>query len=82
MAKHFEESWSRWDIRCFRVPKGLDNMRLVFDGTSSRVNKVFWVLLFFLATDLSLYHALVINTYLCDLDAGEFFLNCPVYLNV
>ena len=79
-AKYFEEGWSRWDIRCFGVPKGLDDIRLVFDGTSSGVNQVVYIPSFFLATAWSLYRILVINAYQCDLDAGEFFLNCPLHL--
>ena len=65
----------RWDIRCFGVPKGDLDIRLVCNRTSSRINKLVWAPSFFLATSLSLSRLVAMHTYQMDLDAGEMFLN-------
>ena len=78
LVKHIEGGFVRWDIRCFKVPKGEFDIRLVYDGTSGGVNLIVWVRSFFLAMSRSLGRLLVVGTYLCDLDIGEMFCNFPL----
>ena len=75
LVNYIEEGYVRWDIRCFGVSKGEDDIRLVYDGTSSGLNQLVWSLSFFLAMSTSLARSIIVNTYQMDLDVGEMFLN-------
>ena len=59
----------------FDVPKGIDDIRMVYDGTGSGLNDVLWAPWFILPTVDSLLRALVPGTYTSDNDVGEMFLN-------
>ena len=76
-ACYARPGFAKWDIRCFRVPKG-ENDILVHDGTESGVNLVAWIPSFFLSTSFSLCRILVPQTYQMDEDAGEMFVNYPI----
>ena len=82
LANYLEQGWVKWDIRCFSVPKGTSDIRLVYDGTSSGINEIVWVPSFFLPTSVSLGRQLQVNTYQMDLDIGEMFLNFPLYVGI
>ena len=59
----------------FSVPKGLEDIRLVYDGTKSKLNASVWAPNFFLLSIDSLLMYCTPNTYFADLDLGEMFLN-------
>ena len=59
----------------FSVPKGADDIRLVYNGSSSSLNGVLWVPSFPMATGDTLLRAVFPHTWMDDTDLGEFFLN-------
>lgn len=62
----------------FAVPKGKDDIRMVYDGTVSGLNAALWAPWFPLPTIES--HLRVVNpgTFMGDVDLGEMFLNFPL----
>ena len=79
---YFKLSFVRYDIRCFQVRKGISDIRLVHNGTSSGVNLIVSIPSFFLATSRSLERLIIVNICQCDMDSGKFFLNFPMHLIV
>jgi hypothetical protein len=59
----------------FGVPKGDDDIRLVYDGSVGGLNLTIWVPRFFLPTIRTHLRAVDENTYMADVDIGEMFLN-------
>jgi hypothetical protein len=59
----------------FSVPKGLEDIRLVYNGSKSGLNKVLWVPSFPMATGETLLRAVFPHSWMDDTDLGEFFLN-------
>jgi hypothetical protein len=59
----------------FAVPKGDDDIRLVYDGSVSGLNTSIWVPRFFLPTIRTPLRAVDEGTYMADIDIGEMFLN-------
>ncbi len=59
----------------FLVPKGLDDIRMVYNGTSCGLNNVLWVPRFGLPTVKQTLRALLPGYLQCDLDVGERFPN-------
>jgi hypothetical protein len=59
----------------FAVPKGTDDIRLVYDGSVSGLNLSIWVPRFFLPTLRTHLRAVDEDTYMADVDIGEMFLN-------
>ena len=59
----------------FAVAKGLDDIRMVFDGTKSGLNDATWIPGFWLPTTLTFLRMVTYGTWMSDLDVGEMFLN-------
>jgi hypothetical protein len=59
----------------FGVPKGDDDIRLVYDGSVSGLNLSIWVPRFFLPTIRTHLLAVDEDTFMADVDIGEMFLN-------
>jgi hypothetical protein len=57
------------------VPKGEDDIRLVYDGSVGVFNLTIRVPRFFLPTIRTHLRAVDANTYMADVDIGEMFLN-------
>lgn len=57
------------------MPKGNDNIQMVYDGMSSGLNDVLWVPPFPLPTVDSLLRAVHPDTWMADTNLGEMFLN-------
>jgi hypothetical protein len=57
----------------FSVPKGLDDIRMVYNGTSCGLNDVLWAPRFGLPTVKQTLRALLTGYLQCDLDVGEQF---------
>jgi len=59
----------------FPVPKGDDDIRMVYDGSVSGLNDSMWVPRFVLPTIQTHLRAVEEQTYMADVDVGEMFLN-------
>ena len=62
-------------INCFAVEKGSDDIRLVYDGTKSKLNASVFATNFFLPFLDSVLMWVNVDSWLADLDLGEMFLN-------
>ena len=62
----------------FDVPKGTDDIRLVYDATKSGLNEAVWAPWFALQTCESHLRAVEPGTFMGDADLGEMFLNFPL----
>jgi len=63
----------------FSVPKGEDDIRLVYNGTKSGLNDCLWAPWFRLPTVDQLLRSVVPGTYMADIDVGEMFLNFTMH---
>ena len=59
----------------FCVDKGVDDIRMVYNGTSCGLNEVLWAPRFGLPTVRQTLRALLPGYFQCNLDVGEQFLN-------
>lgn len=59
----------------FAVPKGLNDIRIVYDASKSGLNEAIWSPNFFLPTISSVLGQADDSTYFGDIDLGEMFLN-------
>jgi hypothetical protein len=59
----------------FTVPKGDGDVRLVFDGTKSKLNEALWAPPFVLPTVVSLLRCVEPGTWMSDVDIREMFYN-------
>jgi hypothetical protein len=59
----------------FSVPKGLEDVRMVYDGTAFGLNDAIWVPRFSLPTAATHLRALDAGYQMADVDIGEMFLN-------
>jgi hypothetical protein len=84
MRKKLDQVWKRRYIRprfvrslttYFSVPKGDDDIRMVYDGAVSGLNDSIWVPRFHLPTVNTHLRAVDEDTHMADVDAGECFLN-------
>ena len=66
----------------FAVPKGADDIRMVYDGTVSGLNDSMWVPRFLLPTVRTMLRSIVAYTFMGDADAGDFFLNFNLHSEV
>jgi hypothetical protein len=69
-------------ISYFTVPKGEDDVRLVFDGTKSGLNAIIWSPTFTLPTVDTLLSIVEPGSFQCDIDIGEQFYNFMLDPNV
>jgi hypothetical protein len=66
----------------FEVPKGLTDIRMVYDGTTSGLNEVLWAPWFPLPTIDSLLRSVEPGTWMADNDVGEMFLNFVLHESI
>ena len=59
----------------FAVPKSDDDIRMVYNGTSSGLNDAVWAPWFALPTVDTHLRGTLPNTFMCDIDLSEMFLN-------
>jgi hypothetical protein len=69
-------------IKYFVVPKGEDDIRLVYDATANKLNKCVWVPTFWLPTVDLLVRALDKDSWMTDRDVGDMFLNFQLHRTV
>ena len=60
------------------VPKGDNDIRMVYDGTGCGLNQAVWAPSFWLPTADTALRMLTYSSFAVDVDLGEFFLNCPM----
>ena len=59
----------------FAVPKGADDIRIVYDATACGLNNALWSPNFFLPTIDSVLRGANKDSWFSDIDLGEMFLN-------
>ena len=69
-------------IKIFAVPKGEDDIRMVYDATANHLNDCVWVPSFWLPTVDSLVRALDKNSWMTNRDVQDMFLNYPLHEDV
>ena len=63
------------EIDVFCVPKGLDDIRLVYNGTSCGLNKILWAPWFSLPTITSHLRSIEAGSFMGDMDIGDCWHN-------
>ena len=66
-------------IRYFAVPKGEDDVCMVYDATANKLNDAVCVPSFWLPTVESLVRAVDANSWMMDRDIGDMFLNFQLH---
>jgi hypothetical protein len=66
-------------IKYFAVPKGDDDVRMVYDATANKLNECIWVPTFWLPTIDTLVRGLDEHTWMTDRDVGDMFLNYQLH---
>ena len=69
-------------IKYFAVPKGEDDIRMVYDATANHLNECVWVPTFWLPTIDSLIRTLDRYSWMTDRDVGDMFLNFKLHRTV
>ena len=75
-------------IDFFAVPKTVDNqgnvteIQMVYNGTSCGLNDCVWAPNFWMPTPHTAARQLDYNSYMIDIDLGEFFLNFPLHKRI
>jgi hypothetical protein len=69
-------------IKYFDVPKGVDDIRMVYDATANGLNDVVWVPSFWLPTIESVVRALDSTSWMADRDISDMFLNFQLHQSV
>ena len=72
---YLEEGPVRSRVHYFPVPKGENDIRVVFDGTSSGLNETLRAPNFYLPTSRAASLLLTFTTWMADVDFGEMFHN-------
>jgi hypothetical protein len=79
-AKGYKAEGEVWGLTSyFAVPKGADDIRMVYDATASGLNSCLWVPSFWLPSAESLVDCMTEDSWMGDLDMGEQFLNFPLH---
>ncbi len=61
----------KWFIKYFAVPKGKDNICMVYNATANKLNKAVWAPLFWLPTIDTLVQDVWRNSWMTDRDKGD-----------
>ena len=69
-------------IKYFAVPKGEDDIRMVYDATANHLKECVWVPTFWLPTIDSLIRTLDRYSWMTDRDVGDMFLNFKLHRTV
>ena len=90
LAKYIKRGYLQWIdskqvqnyMDYFAVPKGKDDIRMVFNGTSCGLNDETWSSSFWLPMSNTMTRCLSYNYKAVDVDLGEMFLNFPVHCSI
>jgi hypothetical protein len=69
-------------IKYFAVPKGEDDIRMMYDATANKLNEVVWVPTFWLPTIDLLVRAVGLTSWMTGRDVGDMFLNYQLHEDV
>ena len=69
-------------IKYFTVPKGKNDIRIMYDATANKLNACVWVPSFWLPTLDSLLCVLDQNSWMADRDIADMFLNFQLHAEV
>jgi hypothetical protein len=69
-------------IKYFAVPKGEDDIRLIYNAMASKLNECVWVPTFWFPTVDLLVRALDKDSWMTDRDVGDMFLNFQLHRSV
>jgi len=72
----------RSHIKYFAVPKGEDDVRIVYDATANGLNDCVWIPSFWLPTINTLVRCLDKDSWMTDRDMGDMFLNFQLHESV
>ena len=75
---YLEEGLVESKVHFFGVPKGEDDNRVVFDGTSSGLNECLWAPNFYIPTSRAASTILTFSTLMADADFADMFHNFPM----
>ena len=75
-------NWVRSLTSYFHVPKGGDDIRMVYDLTASGLNDALWVPSFWMPSVGNVLECCTHSSWFGDVDAGEMFLNFPLDLAI
>jgi hypothetical protein len=70
------------NIKFFPVPKGEDDICIVYDATANELNEAVWVPTFWLPTINLLVQAVGSDSWMTDKDIGDMFLNFQLHQDV
>jgi hypothetical protein len=70
------------NIKFFPVPKGEDDIRIVYDATANKLNEAVWVPTFWLPAIDSLARAVGSDSWMTDKDIGDMFLNFQLHQDI
>lgn len=76
--RYIEKGYVKSLTSYFAVPKGTDDIRMVYDATASGLNESCWTPKFGMYTVNSVLDSVDFGTYMGDRDLGEMFLNFPI----
>jgi hypothetical protein len=76
------DSLVKSNIKYFAVPKGDDDIRMVYNATANMLNEAVWVPSFWLPTIDSLVRAVCSTSWMTDRDVGDMFLNYQLHEDV
>lgn len=76
--EYISEGFVRSITGFFCVPKGEDDIRIVYDATKCQLNAALWAPKFFLPTIDTILRNSDLNAWFGDIDLGEMFLNFPL----
>ncbi len=66
-------------IKYFAVPKGGEDIRMVYDATANKLNEAVWVPTFWLPTIDTLVRNVGRDSWMTDRDVGDMFLNFQLH---
>ncbi len=69
-------------IKYFTIPKGEDDVRMVYNATANKLNKAVWVPKFWLPTMNTLVRNVGCNLWMTDCNVGDMFLNYQLHYKV
>ena len=78
-CKIVHQSYVQNYIDYFPVPKGKDDIRMVFNGYSCGLNKQVWAPSFWLTTSATMMRSFSFNYKFVDMDLGEMLLNFSLH---
>ena len=78
LKRYIDDGFVRSLSTFFCIPKGDQDVRIVYDMTKCSLNACLWSPRFYMPTPDSVFDAIEYESWMGDIDQGEMFLNYPV----